>query len=266
MRRPAVFWGTVLVLVGLVLFLDNLGVFGDLSVWRLIWPLLLIAVGVWVLVGTVWRAQPAQMEPASIPLQGAARAAVKVQHGAGRLTVGAGAAPGQLVSGEFAGGLDYTAERQGDTLKVRMKPATEAWAFPWAWGARRGLDWNLRFTEEIPLALKFETGAGEYQLDLSGLRVTELELETGASATSVVLPAQAGHTEAKISCGAASVNVRVPEGVAARIRVDSGLAGISVNRERFPRVEGGYRSPDYDTAANKVDLKIEAGVGSVDVG
>ncbi len=57
MRRPAVFWGTVLVLVGLVLFLDNLGVFGDLSVWRLIWPLLLIAVGVWVLVGTVWRSK-----------------------------------------------------------------------------------------------------------------------------------------------------------------------------------------------------------------
>lgn len=265
MRRPAVFWGTVLVLVGLVLFLDNLGVFGNVSVWSLIWPLLLIAAGVWVLVGAVWRAQSLQMEPVSIPLGDAARAKVKVQHGAGRLAVSAGAEQALLISGECAGGLDYAAEREGDTLEVRMKPATEAWAFPWNWGPRRGLDWNLRFTGEVPLALKFETGAGEYHLDLSGLRVTELELETGASATSLVLPAQAGYTDAEISCGAASVSIRVPEGVAARIRVESGLAGISVDRERFPRVEGGYQSPDYGSAANRVDLKIEAGVGSVEV-
>ncbi len=265
MRRPAVFWGTVLVLVGLVLFLDNLGVFGGVSVWNLLWPLLLIAIGVWVLVGTVWRGEPLQMEPVSIPLGDAARAEVKVQHGAGRLAVSAGAEQGMLISGEFAGGLDYAAEREGDALEVRMKPAAGAWAFPWNWGPRRGLDWNLRFTDEVPLALKFETGAGEYQLDLSGLRVTELELETGASATSLVLPAQAGYTDADISCGAASVSIRVPEGVAARIRVESGLAGISVNSERFPRVEGGYQSPDYDRAANRVDLKIEAGVGSVEV-
>lgn len=265
MRRPEIFWGGVLVVLGALLLLSNLGLLGNVPVWSLVWPLLLIAVGVWVLVSTVWRAGPVQMEPVSIPLEGATRAEVKIQHGAGRLAVSAGAERDQLLAGEVAGGLDCATKREGDTLKVRMKPATEAWAFPWNWGPRRGMEWNLRLTDEIPLSLEFEVGAGEYNLDLSGLRVTELELETGASATSLVLPAQAGYTEAEISCGAASVKIRVPDGVAARVRVDSGLAGITVNRERFLRVEDGYQSPDYSTAANRVDLTIEAGVGSVEV-
>lgn len=265
MRRPEIFWGGVLVVFGALLFLSNLGLLGNVPVWSLIWPLLLIALGIWVLVGVSGRGRPVQVESVSIPLGGAARAKVLVQHGAGRLSVSAGADPGQVVSGEFAAGLDYTTDRADDTLKVRMKPVAEAWAFPWTGGPRRGLEWNLRFTDEVPLALEFEIGAGEYQMDLSGLRVVELDLKTGASVASVVLPAHAGHTEAEISCGAASVSIRVPEGVAARIRVESGLAGVSVDRERFPRAEGEYRSPDYETAANRVDLKIEAGVGSVDV-
>jgi hypothetical protein len=61
------------------------------------------------------------------------------------------------------------------------------------------------------------------------------------------------------------VVVRVPSGVAARIRASGGLADIRVDRDRFPRAGGVYQSADYDTAANKVDIDVEAGVGSVNI-
>ena len=268
MGRRVPFWGIILIAIGLLLLLDNLGVFGDLDVWGVFWPLLLIGFGAWVLLGVFHRGRPAEIGRASIPLEGASQARIKIQHGAGRLTVGAGAGPDELAAGDFAGGLDYTAHRDGDALEVSMKIETTAWAsagFPWNFGPGSALDWNVRFNDRIPLALKLETGASESTLDLAGLRVTELKVETGASATRITLPASAGLTQVKVSSGAASVNIRVPEGVAARIRVESGLAGIAIDGNRFPRVGGIYQSPDYDTAANKADIKIETGVGSVDV-
>jgi predicted membrane protein len=81
----------------------------------------------------------------------------------------------------------------------------------------------------------------------------------------VNLPIQAGYTRVEVESGAASVTLRVPEDVAARIKASGGLSEISVDQNRFPRTGNGYQSADYDTAANKVDILIETGVGSVKV-
>jgi hypothetical protein len=256
----------VLILLGALLMLGNLGVFGDMDVWALFWPLALIALGVWVLLGVLYRGRAAETESASIPLQGASKAEIKIEHGAGRLRVSAGAGPDDLVAGDFTGGLNYKAEREGDTLQVKLRLDAPGSAFgPWNWGAGGSLDWNVRLNDQVPIALKVATGASENELDLSGLRVTELKVSTGASKTTITLPANAGHTDAKVSAGAASVNVRIPEGVAAHIVASSGLGAVTVDTTRFPRVEGAYQSPDYDAAANKVDIKISTGAGSVDV-
>jgi hypothetical protein len=68
-----------------------------------------------------------------------------------------------------------------------------------------------------------------------------------------------------VKSGAAAVSLRLPEGVAGRIYIQSGLAGISVDTSRFPQVSGGYETPGYGTAANKADIRIETGVGSIDI-
>ena len=267
MRKSTLFWGGVLVLVGVLLLLNNLGIL-DVDVWSLVWPLLLIALGMWTLWGVVFGRPSVETEEVTIPLAGAARAHVSVYHGAGRLHVDADAGPDELMSGTFGGGLERRVRRDGDTLDVEMRvPARgfPGFALPWMWGSGHGLDWSFGLNGEVPLSLNLETGANDMRLDLSDLRVTDLRLQTGASATDLTLPANAGHTRVNMSSGAASVIVRVPSGVAARIRVGGGLAGITVDRNRFPRVGGVYQSADYDTAPNKVDVDIETGVGSVDV-
>jgi hypothetical protein len=53
--------------------------------------------------------------------------------------------------------------------------------------------------------------------------------------------------------------------VAADIRVESGLADINIDQTRFPRTGKHYISPDYETAANKIDLRLETGVSSVKI-
>ncbi len=69
-----------------------------------------------------------------------------------------------------------------------------------------------------------------------------------------------------MSCtGVASVTLEVPTGVAARIRSKMALGSSQVDETRFPRTFDGYISPDFEGAANRVDITIEGGVGSVRV-
>jgi hypothetical protein len=136
---------------------------------------------------------------------------------------------------------------------------------PWNWGPGASLDWRLNLNSGVPLTLEIESGAGESRLNLTDLKVVNLHVKTGASSTEVSLPAKAGHTQARIEAGVASVVIRVPEGVAARVRAQGGLSDIRVDRARFPRMGDTYQSEDYASAANKVDLRIDMGVGSVDI-
>jgi hypothetical protein len=264
MRRSGLFWGVILLLIGLLLLLSNLGIIA-VNVWGAVWAVVLIALGVGILWGTVVGPGAADGDAITIPLEDATSARVRVKHGAGRLRVSGGAAPDALVEGTLSSGLDYQARRIGDELDVEMSPRRFPFFMaPWSWG-REGLGWTFGLNDAIPLSLAFETGASDARLDLSELRVTDLRLQTGASSVQVTLPARAGHTQAHIEAGAASVSIRVPADVAAQVRFEGGLASIDVDQNRFPRAGGVYRSPDYDTAQNKVDIEVKAGVGSLDV-
>lgn len=265
MRNGSVFWAIVLIGVGSVLLLDNLGLFGALryGIWSLIWPLFLILLGIWFISRVLLRPALPEPEHVAVPLDGASRASVELSHGAGRMSLSAGAGSAVLMEGDFGGGLRYHARRRGDLLDLEMKTRAEPVAFlNWAPGS---LDWDVRLNPGVPLNLECETGASESVLDLQDLKVTELKLETGASKVQVTLPATAGFTRVKVDAGAARVDLRVPGGVAARIRASAGLAAVTADETRFPGFDNRHQSPDYETAANKVDIDIETGVGSVSV-
>jgi hypothetical protein len=259
MRRNEFFWGGALIALGVLLLV---GIVFRINVWALIGPLFLIALGAWIIWGIYGRPTAAPAEPAAVPLEGASRARVTMHHGAGRLAIGAGAEAGNLLDGTFSGGLQVRARREGDQMEVDLHVARSSW--PWVWGTP-GLAWNMRLNPDVPLALKLETGGNEALLDLTELKVEELRVSTGASSTEVLLPAGAGFTKVKVGAGVATVRLRVPEGVAAKFAFGGGLATANVDTSRFPRVGGVYCSPDYATAANKVDIEVEAGVGSVDL-
>ena len=261
MRSASLFWGAVLVILGGLFLLSNLGVI-TVDVWGVIWPIALILFGVWLLWGRLFH-RGERLEHAVIPLEGATSARVRLSHGAGRLLVSGGARATDLAEGDFGGGLDLRTRRQGDQIEAELRSSASGWS-PWAWSSH-GLEWNLRFNRQTPLALKVETGASESILDLSDLLVTELDLGTGASSTELTLPAGAGYTRAKVSGGAASIQVRVPTGVAASIRYSGGLASLNVDTQRFPRSGDLYQSADFAIAENKVEMLVEVGAASVEV-
>jgi hypothetical protein len=286
----ALFVGVVLFLVGFLFFEGVLGLSGDqFAGWtEVAVPLALVVIGILVIVGALipgpWRRPAAVVHDTddraaaeggeggsgwtapvpdrlAIPLEGAADAEVMVTFGAGRLRIGA-AAPGMLVDGTFAGGVRV--ERTGGAGRARLAPSTP----PSAWTLNRApYTWTMGVSGEVPLRLRVETGAADAELDLSGLRLAELRLRTGASETRVTLPAAAGVTLVDAEGGAATIRFRVPDGVAARIRSSIALGSSDVDPVRFPRTAAGdaWESPDFESAANRVEIAVRGGIGSVSV-
>ena len=256
MGRGTIFWGSLLVIVGGVLLLDNLGLLGGINIWGVIWPLVLIAIGVWIIWGSSFRRKQ-ESEQISVPIESTQRARVKLSHGAGKLVVTSGAPDGMLLSGDFRGGVELHKSQKGDQLDVRVNPDSFAW-FPGS-----TLDWNVSISSAMRLVLDVETGASDTRLDLADLKLDELYLKSGANATAITLPDNAGFTRTRIESGAASVEIRIPEGVAASIRSRAGLSSVMVDSNRFPRQGEVFQSADYQEASNKVELDIQIGVGSV---
>jgi hypothetical protein len=266
MRRGNLFWGGLILILGLLFLLDTLNIIPEnINIWGIFWPALLIVLGIWFLAGpALFRRRILDKTSLSIPMEGAASAKVRFKHGAGTLKVGAGTEPGVLLAGDFSGGVEQVVTHEGDQLKVKLKTPTYVWPSVPSFSFE-GLEWNVKLNRDIPIRLDVNSGASEIDLDLSDLKVIEFNLETGASSSKVILPAHAGETRVRVDSGAASVDIEVPEGVAASIDSMVALGSTSVDQSRFPSQGGRNISPDYDTAPNRVDIVVKTGVGEAKI-
>lgn len=262
MRKSTLFWGSILVIAGIALLLDNLGLLGGIRVWDLLWPLFLILVGIWIFLGQFFRRSYRQ-ENAALPLNGSTRARIVLHHGAGRLNISAGAESANLLQGSFSGGIDLKSHNEGDTLVADLR-LPDAIIPIWDFTAG-AFDWNIQLNRSIPISFELESGANESRLDFRDTLLNELRLKSGASSTVVTLPSAARLTRVDVEAGAANVEMTVPDGVAARIRSRSGISAIIVDTVRFPRQGDIYQSADFDAAANRVEIDVRMGAGSVTI-
>jgi hypothetical protein len=251
-------WPVAWIAVGILLLLSTTGSIGQgpSDLIAEYWPWALVILGIWFIIGAVVPTGRGLTETLVLPLGGAPDAGVRIRFGAGNLGTRP-SAPGNLVDGEFVGGVIHRVVGPG---RVELEQDTR-YGLPWI---ERRSDWMVGLTAEVTLDLKIDAGASRAVLDLGGLRVRTLEIQTGASETRVLLPRAAGATTVRAQAGAASLTLEVPTGVAARIRTRMALGSSQVD-PRFPASASGYESPDYATAANRVDIDVQGGVGSLRV-
>ena len=119
MRRDNIFWGSVLILVGVLLFLQTQGIIGN--IFQYFWPLALILVGGWIILGVYWKADGSAGESFSLPLGAAQSVSYYFAHGAGQLEISGGAPTGQALVGTSAAGMNRTSQLSGERLDVRVE-------------------------------------------------------------------------------------------------------------------------------------------------
>lgn len=260
MRRGEIFWGGLLILLGVLFYLKAAGILtGDVFGW--FWPIFIIAVGVWILLGGfMFRTNYDRAQKFSVPLEGAKEASLTIDHGAGYIDLRAGANAGDFLTGVVGTGMNHSARLNGDKLEVKIDAGPSFIPFL----GPEGGTWQFRIAPDVPMSLKIDAGASRLDLDLTNLRVNYFSFEGGASRVDLTLPRRVENAVVDLEAGAARINVHVPQGVALRLRAKS-IGSLHIDESRFPRRDGFYQSADYDSAQYHAEVTIEGGATSIQV-
>jgi hypothetical protein len=287
----------LLIALGIFFLLSNLGVV-TWSFWEAaarLWPIVLIALGLDLLVGrrslvgsmlvllvTVgmlaaglfWigpdmRGGERVTDNVSQPLNGAESAQVDINFGVGDLHLSDLPAGSSLLIEGTLRYDDRQPQRVEQSFAVRSGVAHYELA---ARGSATGLpfggrgpmhSWDLALNRDVPMALSIRTGVGTSDLDLRSLNLSRLTIESGVGQTTVHMPAQ-GQVNSTINGGVGELIIEIPDGLPARIDVRTGLGNSQISGD-FVRDGNVYTSPGYDTAVDRLDLDLRAGVGQVTV-
>jgi hypothetical protein len=266
MARRSLFWGILVLLVGLIFLGISLGWLKGVNGWTLIWPVALVFTGIWFLVSSLTHPHVSlEKHDLLIVREKDKKLSVKLEFGAGKLALGSVDNRSILIEGSIVGEFVQVVTREGEKANVKISAGPHLLMdLPTAVGSR-GLDWKINLPKDLPIELSIDSGACDSVLNLTDLKLANLKVGTGASSNKIFLPAKAGSTQVKVDAGAASIDITVPEGVAGRIKLDSAISGNKVDNNRFPWNGKVYESADFATATNKVEIKISSGVGSVNI-
>jgi hypothetical protein len=293
--RPGLIWPVILITIGILFLLSNLGVL-DINFWELwrLWPVLLILVGLDLIIGrrsalgsiialllallviagavtllvlspdTVGLGRAARDLQIEEPLDGVERADFRIDFAAGTLEIGRLEDSNSLIQGD----LELVTNRQpvwdfsqsGENARLVLEYGTGNFS---SWNGR-GDRWNLALSPRAAFSIDANIGAGDATIDLTGLDIRSLWVETGAGRNMIILP-ENGRFDAKITGGVGQLIVEIPREMAARIQVDRGLGPLDVP-DRFDRQGGDlYESDNWETSENRVTIEIEVGIGQVSI-
>lgn len=289
-RRGGVAGPVILICVGIVFLLNNLGLLPwDVwdTLWRA-WPVVLILIGLDLLIGrrSVWGTLAVALIALAVlaavlsvaiswpfpservedrvmhALDSATRAEVTLEPGIARLRLGSSEDTGTLASGTISRAkrdrLVDDFRISGDTARLRL--GTEGRRFV-VFSPPSG-DWNLKLGPVVPVTLNVDTGFGEVDLDLRGLNLSEFEVKGGVGTTKVSLPAS-GTVTGTIDGGVGETTIVIPKAVQARVSVETGIGDVDVPNS-YTREDDVYLSPSTESTST-LDLDVKSGIGEVTI-
>lgn len=308
MSYRKIFWGVVLVMIGILFILKNVGVifFDWFSFWRL-WPLVLIlwgislipvkdylklifsvaAIGLSVLLvskydktgyydfgwdhknhrfeknwGDEWSEGGAEQELSQLYDSVIQRVKLNLDAAAGDFRLDSVTEPDQLLTFEKKGNIgNYSMTSEGDSADrvINLKIEDSKVKF-----RNNGMRVKLGLNPKPVWDFDFDIGAASINFDLSNYKVGKLSIDGGASSIEMKLGDLNDLTEVDINAGASSIDIQIPESSGAELRTETVLS--SRNFVGFKKIgDGLFRTDNFEKAAKKITISIDAGVSSVDV-
>jgi hypothetical protein len=304
------FWPLLLIALGLVFLLSNLGFISGVS-WLAVanlWPLLLVLIGLDIAFAQRWPVATLAAEvlvigaglavmayapsltgglitfhvggggsgvsEAGVPRLGANSLSLRLNGGAARSYRVSGGAS-NLVEARSANrdlrltqSRSQTAPSGAERVDVRIdQVSTDGGVF-----RASPAEITVQVASDVPATLDINIGAGEFDVDLSEIAVTDARLNIGASSVRLVLPKPTGDVAVRLNGGASSLTVTVPNGVEARISTSGGLLSLRSDNPRLGTGGGtggclacgsSVETTGYAAAADRVTVTITAGASSI---
>lgn len=201
-----------------------------------------------------------QVTDTSAPLLGAQQGTLRLHIGAARVDI-----RGQPLGEDlFRAHLEFPNGESAPSVtvdggKVEIdQSGTRRFFFPRP--GRRSME--LRLNNSLPWTLQLDGGALNGTVDLQDLKLSSLDLNSGAAHLDLRLPPPSGNVRVALSGGAIDVNLRLPAFAEARATMDGGANSLSVNRAG--RRSGGFgsmvwESDGFASAAERYDITVSGG-------
>ena len=209
----------------------------------------------------------------------AASGSVDVQTDCGTVTIAAAPGNGWRVEGEDDTGAGPAIETSETSLRVR--PRNDGGTPFWALGHRD--TWHITVPQAVTTNLDLQLNAGEATIDLSGALVGQFGLQLNAGSATVDLTSAQAVQHIDVQLNAGSVGLTLPHvsttgtihanagavrlcaqpGVALKLHTGESIVA-SYDSAGHGLVQDGstWTSPEFDTAAQKIELQTEANAGS----
>ena len=245
-----------LIVLGVALLLGNLGLLRPDArrVVDVAWAGVLLTIGVLLAAA---RGRPAllTLQSFAIERQAAERAFVAAMAGATDLQVRVLVEEGRLAAGEYGGPAAPRVDVRDGVAAVTLD-ARRSWVLQ----AEAG--WAVGLARDIPWQLDLQSSVGDFDLDLGELAVTALRLRTTFGQVSLTLPA-AGVANLDLDLGFGDLIVRVPDGMAVRLKLAAGpLSEFQHDERRFVRVgPDEWVTPLYAVATSRCTLAVRLWAG-----
>jgi len=268
------YWPLLLVLVGLGMLCDTLLMRGETSAASRfpVGSTLGVVAFLFVLSVLLWRghtfsralaahsATSSRHESRSVELQGAKMIRASIEMPSGELTVSGGSA--HLMDADFlhsaswdAPNVEYTVS--GGTGDLLVKQDGGGTHF-------RGSDnhWNVKLNSGVPVDLKIEMGAGQGNLRLREVNLTNLELNLGAGEANVDLTgARKSDLNADIEGGVGQANIRLPRDVGVVVNAHGGIG--TIDTRGLKHEDGEYTNDAYGKSPTTIHLTVNGGIGNI---
>jgi len=274
-RSRSFFWPVILIGLGVLLLLSNIGVFpesGWAVLWRF-WPVALVALGIDVLIGRrslggaiasgvlllilaglvigvaffaeqipalVELTKPAtlQFEHVEYPVAGLESAKVTIDWTSAPGYLSALGDSGNLIEADVAyrGDLVFRATHTDGSADVILDSYLQNVPYGRLDFNDSEAKWDVKLNPSVTLDLWLDSGSGSCDFDLSQMNVSSLNLDSGSGSIELALPSKNSFT-GKLDTGSGSVTLTLPEGVGMRVTLDSGSGSFQPG-ERFTLISG----------------------------
>ena len=204
---------------------------------------------------------PEERHTKSVEAKGAEMVTAEIHLDAGKLDLTGGA--GSLLDSDVltnrpdgAPVITYDISSFRGRLKVSQKPTRSNF------GHIKN-EWNLKFSDSVPLDFKIHMGAGQNQLDLRTLALRSVEVHMGAGQLRLDLRGDyKRNINVSVHGGVGQATVLLPAKLGARAEVHGGIGNISA-RGGLSKRGRDYVNEAYKKSPITVDVQVHGGVGEV---
>jgi hypothetical protein len=124
--------------------------------------------------------------------------------------------------------------------------------------------WDLNFSNDVPLALNVEMGAGQGNLRLRGMDVTDVELQIGAGQVQLDLTGpRRSDLNVSVKGGVGQATIRLPKDVGVTAHASGGLG--SIRTQGMHEHDGQYTNDAYGKTPHKITLDVQGGIGEIEL-